>query len=92
MTEFGLPEIFTRLSEKANLFKQYAQRTVSTNTTYLLRLCRRRTSKLASAGGICELAALYTVALGYCLNRFALSESDAKRCCTVVIPNAALAK
>jgi len=28
MTKYRLTELFARLSEKANLFKQYAQRTV----------------------------------------------------------------
>jgi len=63
------------LSEKANLYKQYAQRTVFANAPCLSRLCRRRTSKLASYRGYVEWTMHRTVALGYCLNRCALSES-----------------
>jgi len=51
MTEHRLSELFTRLSEKANLSKQYAQRTVFANAPYLSRLCRRHTSMLASYRG-----------------------------------------
>ena len=49
-----LAGLFTLLSEKANLFKQYAQRTVRSNAPCLQRLCRRRTSMLASYRGLVE--------------------------------------
>jgi len=67
------------LSEKANLFKQYAQRTVRSNAPCLSRLCRRRTSELASYRGYVEWTMHCTVALGYCLYRCALSESGLLR-------------
>ena len=75
MTKYKWTELFTRLSEKANLSKQYAQRTVFANAPCRSCLCRRRTSMLASYRGSVEWRMHYTVALGYCLNRCALSES-----------------
>ena len=74
-----LAGLFTLLSEKANLYKQYAQRTVRSNATALQRLCRRRTSMLASYRGLVEWTMHRTVALGYCLYRCALSESGLLR-------------
>jgi len=82
MTKHRLSELFTRLSEKANLSKQYAQRTVFASAPYLSRLCRRHTSMLASYRGSVEWTMHYTVALGYCLNRCALSERGCFHFCT----------
>jgi len=75
MTKYRSTELFARLSEKANLFKQYAQRTVFASAPCLSRLCRRRTSMLASYRGLVEWTMHCTVALGYCLDRCALFES-----------------
>jgi len=62
MTKYEWAELFAPLSEKANLFKQYAQRTVFANAQSVERLCRRRTSMLASYRGSVEWAMHCTVA------------------------------
>jgi hypothetical protein len=75
MTKYRLAKLFMRLSEKANLSKQYAQRTVFANVPDIPYICRRYTSKLASCGGSGVWATLCTVALGYCLHCYARSAS-----------------
>jgi len=75
----AIQRTFGSRSESAYLSKQYAQRAVFANARYLSRLCRRRTSMLASYRGSVEWTMHYTVALGYCLNRCALSERGTQR-------------